>query len=72
MRKFWEGLDFGRVTNQVAYAEDQVSLPEPMAGAVWREDEKFDERSAVDDDPELARVFERARMHGCAIVKRLV
>lgn len=72
MRKFLEGLDFGRVTNQVAYAEDPANLPEPMPGARWREDEKFNERSALDDDPELARVFERARTRGCAIVKRLV
>lgn len=72
MRKFLESLDFGRVTNLVAYAEDPVNLPEPMAGAVWREDKKFDERAAVDDDQGLMRIFEHARMHGYATVKRSV
>jgi hypothetical protein len=71
MRKFWEGLDFGRVTNQIAYTEDPVNLLEPRAGAVWREDKKFDERSAVADDPDLARVFKHARLHGHATVTRL-
>jgi hypothetical protein len=53
MRKFWESLDFGRVTNLVAYSENPANLPEPTAGAVWREDKKFDERSAVDASPDL-------------------
>jgi hypothetical protein len=72
MRKFWEGLDFGRVTNIVAYTEDPERLPEPTAGSVWREDEKFDERLAIADDPDMARIFDRARSQGYATVKRLV
>ncbi len=72
MRKFWEGMDFGRVTNVVAYAEDPANLPEPSTGAVWREDEKFSERTALEDDPDLARIFDRARTQGYATLKRLI
>jgi hypothetical protein len=72
VRKFWEGLDFGRVSNRIAYAIDPNNLPEPMPGAVWKEDIKFDERTAISDDPSLQQVMDTVRRSGFAIVDRLV
>jgi hypothetical protein len=47
IRKFWEGLDYGRVSNRIAYVVDPTNLPAAMPGSAWKEDVKFDERIAV-------------------------
>jgi hypothetical protein len=59
MRRFWESMEYVGLTNQVVYT-DPTKLPAPIAGAIWHEDEDFDERKALYDDPELAEVFARA------------
>lgn len=72
VRKFWEGLDFGRVSNRVAYVVDPSNLPNATEGSVWKEDLRFDERAAVADDPSLQKAMDVVRRDGFATVVRLV
>jgi hypothetical protein len=71
IRKFWEGLDYGRISNRLDVI-DPNNLPAVTPGSVWKEDEKFDERTAVSDDPSLQRVMDSVRRNGVATVDRLV
>jgi hypothetical protein len=72
IRKFLEGLDYGRVSNRIAYVIDPMNLPHAMQGSAWKEDVTFDERTAVSDDPNLQRVLDVVRRDGFATVDRLV
>jgi hypothetical protein len=72
IRKFWEGLDYGRVSNRVAFVIDPNNLPQATPGSEWKEDSKFDERTALSDEPALQRVMDAVRRDGFATVDRLV
>jgi hypothetical protein len=70
IRKFWEGLDYGRVSNRVGYAIDPAKLPSPLPGSEWREDKKCDERAAVSDDSSFQRVIGVVHRDGFATVDK--
>jgi len=69
IRKFVEDLGYGRVSNRVAYALDESNLPEPVAGAKWREDKDFNESESAENHG-FHRVLEAARRNGVAVVEK--
>lgn len=58
IRRFNEALGYGRFSNRTCYAADPDNLPEPLAGAEWKEDTSFREDEAIANDPRLGRVFD--------------
>jgi hypothetical protein len=72
IRKFWEGLDYGRVSNRVGFAVDPTKLPPASLGSEWREDKKFDEETAVSDDASFQRVIDAVHRNGFATVDKVV
>ena len=72
VRKFWEGLDYGRVSNRVGFAIDRAKLALASPGSEWREDKKFDERIAVSDNADFQRVIDAVHRDGFATVDKVV
>lgn len=72
IRKFWEGLDYGRVSNRVGFAVDPMKLPPASPGSEWREDKKFDERIALSDNAGFQQVIDAVYRDGFATVVKVV
>ena len=72
IRKFLEGLDYGRVSNRIGYAIDPARLPSPASDSEWREDKKFDERTAVSDDPSFQQVIDAVHRDSFATVEKRI
>jgi hypothetical protein len=70
LRKYIEGMAYGRKTNRAAYAMEVAALPDPIPGAAWQEDPSFSAADELLSDPELKTVFKAALESGCAIVTR--
>ena len=68
LRKYIEGMAYGRKTNRTAYAMQVAALPDPMPGAAWREDTSFSAADELLRDPKLATVFKAALQSGCEVV----
>jgi hypothetical protein len=72
IRKFVEALDYGRVTNRVAYAADVSILPATIKDAQWREYPSFNEQVEVAQHADFNRVLEHVRQNGFATVERKI
>lgn len=72
VRKFFEDLGYGRVSNRIYYVTDPSKLPPSKSGTEWREDLQFDERAAVEDDPKLSLVLAEARTRGSALLTKAI
>jgi hypothetical protein len=70
LRKYIEGMAYGRKTNRTAYVMTIGALPDPLPGSKWLEDTSFSAADELVRDPGLKAVFKAALESGCEIVKR--
>jgi hypothetical protein len=70
LRKYIEGMAYGRKTNRTAYVMKIGALPDPLPGSKWLEDTSFNAADELLRDPGLKAVFKAALESGCEIVTR--
>jgi hypothetical protein len=56
-RKYVEWMSRGRRTDRVAYVLKEWDLPDPLPGAEWQQDVKFNAAEEVFANPDLRDVF---------------
>jgi hypothetical protein len=57
LRKYVEWMSRGRRTDRVAYVLKERDLPDPLPGAEWQQDVKFNPAEEVLANPDLRDVF---------------
>jgi predicted RNA-binding Zn-ribbon protein involved in translation (DUF1610 family) len=68
LRKYVEWMSRGRRTDRVAYVLKEWDLPEPLPGAEWQQDVKFNPAEEVLANPDLRDVFREAIANGAALI----
>jgi hypothetical protein len=67
-RKYVEWMSRGRRTDRVAYVLKEWDLPDPLPGAEWQQDVKFNAAEEVFANPDLRDVFREAIAKGAALI----
>jgi hypothetical protein len=68
LRKYVEWMTRGRRTDRIAYVIKKANLPQPLPGAEWQLDAKFNAAEDILRDPELKTVFKAALENGAEVV----
>src|SRR5437762_609734 len=68
LRKYIEWMTRGRRTDRVAYVLKEWDLPDPLPGAEWQQDVKFNPAEEVFSNPDLQDVFREAIAKGVAVI----
>ena len=68
LRKYVEWMSRGRRTDRVAYVLKEWDLPDPLPGAEWQQDVKFNPAEEVLANPGLRDVFRKVTATGAALI----
>jgi len=68
LRKYVEWMSRGRRTDRVAYVFKEWDLPDPLPGAEWQQEVKFNPAEEVLANPDLRDVFKEVLATGAALI----
>jgi len=71
LARYVEWQSGGRRTGRVAYVIGKQHLPEPIAGAEWQIDSKFNVSEEILRDPTIKAAFKAAIANGVEMVLKL-
>ena len=65
LRKYVEWMSRGRRTDRVAYVLKEWDLPDPLPGAEWQQDVKFNPAEEVRGRPHRPKAIWRPDLRNC-------
>ena len=68
LTRYVEWMSRGRRTGRVVYVTKEWNMPEPLPGAEWQLDTKFNVADELLHDPELKVVFKAALEKGAEVI----